>query len=38
MSKYTKEFKLEMVKHYVSGQDGSQVTANKFSVPRSLVC
>lgn len=37
MSKYTKEFKLEVVKHYVSGQSGFRVTANKFSVSRSLV-
>ena len=37
MSKYSKEFKLEVAKHYVSGQDGFQVTADKFSVSRSLV-
>jgi transposase len=37
MSKYTKEFKLEVAKHYVSGLDGFQATADKFSVPRSLV-
>jgi transposase len=37
MSKYSKEFKLKVAEHYVSGQDGFQVTADKFSVPRSLV-
>ncbi len=37
MSKYTKEFKLEVAKHYVSGLDGFQATADKFRVHRSLV-
>lgn len=37
MSKYSKEFKLKVAKHYVSGQDGTPGTADKFSVPRSLV-
>lgn len=37
MSKSTKEFKLEIAKHCVSSQDGFQATADKFSVPRSLV-
>jgi len=37
MSKYSKELKLEVAKHYVSCQDGFKVTAGKFSVSRSLV-
>lgn len=37
MSKYTKEFKLEVVSHYVSGLDGYRATANKYGINRSQV-
>ena len=37
MSKYTKEFKLEVARHYVSSHDGFMVTAQKYGVERTLV-
>jgi transposase-like protein len=37
MSKYTKEFKLEVVKHYASNKDGFGVTGAKFAIDESLV-
>ena len=37
MSKYTKEFKLEVIKHYLLGRDGFKVTGKKFAVDDSLV-
>jgi transposase len=37
MSKYTKEFKLEVVKHYASGKDGFGITGAKFAIDESLV-
>ena len=37
MSKYTREFKLEVIKHYESGQDGFKATGAKFAIDESLV-
>ena len=37
MSKYTTEFKLEVIKHYLSGRDGFKLTGTKFAVDDSLV-
>lgn len=37
MSKYSKEFKLEVVKHYASGEDGFRTTGAKFAIDASLV-
>ena len=37
MSKYTTEFKLEVIKHYLLGRDGFKLTGTKFAVDDSLV-
>jgi transposase len=37
MSKYTKEFKLEVARHYVSSHDGFIATAQKYGVGRTQV-
>jgi len=37
MSKYSKEFKLEVVKHYASFNDGFRTTGAKFAIDYSLV-
>jgi transposase len=37
MSKYSIELRQEVINHYLSGQDGYQLTAERFCVPRSSV-
>ena len=37
MSKHSQEFKLEVVRHYLSGFGGYRATANKFGISHSLV-
>ncbi len=37
MSKHSQEFKLEVVRHYLSGLGGYRATANKFGISHSLV-
>lgn len=37
MSKYSLSFKLEVVQHYLSGQEGQEATAKRFGIDHSAV-